>query len=290
MVVCPTPLRSLYHSGRLIPFVGAGISAGVSWEHGGVTRRGPSWSQLVDKAADLIGFGDAELLRARGTDLQILEYFRIKRHGSIGELTSWLTTSMQPTDDNLRDSEVHKRLAAMHSCNLFYTTNYDDFLERAFRAHGRSCTRIALEGHIADALAGRAVGESNSCEIVKFHGDLAETQEMVLSERDYETRLRLESALDHRLRTDMLGRAVLFLGYSFRDINVAYIFRLVNSAFGLLPASVPGRRAYITVADPSDFELTLFKERNIEVIPIAGAKMSEDTADLLSQLIEAPHV
>jgi SIR2-like protein len=290
-VVCPDDLRSLYLEGRLVPFIGAGISTAVTWTTDtGERQHGPSWGELVDKAAELLGFDDAQLLRARGTDLQILEYFRIKRHDNTGELTSWLTTHMQPGDADLAASPVHASLAAMDKCSVFYTTNYDDFLERAFRLHHRQAMPVTIEGHIADALTRRVSGEPPLCEIVKFHGDLLQTSEMVLSESDYERRLKLEKALDHRLRNDALGRAILFLGYSFRDWNVAYLFRLVNEAFGQLPGSVYGRRAYITVADPSDFERTLFKARNIEVIPVRGSHRTEDTAALLRQLLEPPLV
>jgi hypothetical protein len=58
---------------------------GVQWMAGGELRRGPSWRELVDKAAELIGAGDPELLRFRGSDMQIVEYLRIKR-GSIQPL------------------------------------------------------------------------------------------------------------------------------------------------------------------------------------------------------------
>ena len=279
-------LRVLYQEDRLIPFVGAGISAGVTWDDAGVPRRGPTWSELVDQAARLIGFEDAELLRVRGTDLQILEYFRLKKHEEIGELVGWLLQHMKPSDDELRASPVHARLAELDKCQLIYTTNYDDFIERALLAHGRPCTRIAIEGHIADALKHRAEAGERTCEVVKFHGDLTATETMVLSDSDYERRLTLQTALDHRLRSDVLGRAVLFLGYSFRDWNVSYLFRLVNDAFEELPASSLGRRAYIAVPDPSDFEFTLFRARNIEVIPVNGHSQTEDIAELLHEIRE----
>jgi hypothetical protein len=271
-------------------FVGAGVSAGVSWAKEGTTVHGPSWSELVDRAAEILGFADADLLRVRGTDLQILEYFRRKRHDQIGELTSWLTGLMQPTDAELKDSIVHEALAKLDRCSIFYTTNYDDFLERALRLHGRACDRIAIEGHIADAISGSGRSSAGApAEVVKFHGDLQHVNTMVLSEQDYEERLKLETALDHRFRTDMLGRAVLFLGYSFRDWNVAYLFRLVNDVFGPLPSSMYGRRAYIAVADPSDFERTLFQARNIDVIPIGSASRSEDIVALLQEMGEPPN-
>jgi hypothetical protein len=288
-VQCPIQLRDLYLAGRLIPFVGAGISAGVTWTDNAGDHAGPSWGKLVDKAAEIVGFGEPDLLRARGTDLQILEYFRIKRHGETAELTQWLTTALNPPDDVLAASAVHRALAAMNLSTLFYTTNYDSFIEDAFRLHGRANHRVVTEGDIADAVSAIAAGGPH-CEVVKFHGDLLHPKAMVLSERDYESRLRLTEALDHKLRHDLLGRAVLFLGYSFRDWNVAYLFRLLNDEQGNLPASSNGRRAFIVVADPSDFEITLFNERNIEVIPIDGTRRSEEISSLLAQLIEAPRV
>jgi hypothetical protein len=286
-VTCPPPLRKLYHQGRLIPFVGAGISAGVRWQVDGVERRGPTWSELVDQAARQIGFADANLLRVRGTDLQILEYYRRKRHSSIGELSTWLSNHMQVPEEHLAGSSIHAGLAALTRCNRIYTTNYDDFIERALLLHGRECTKIVIEGHIADAQAHAAeAGGDTLCEVVKFHGDLTVPEKMVLSESDYERRLKLEDPLDHRLRSDVLGRALLFLGYSFRDWNIAYLFRLVEEAFGDLPASNGGRRAYIVMANPCDFEITLFDARNIEVVPIDGNRTSEEIATLLGQLLE----
>jgi hypothetical protein len=107
---------------------------------------------------------------------------------------------------------------------------------------------------------------------------------MVVTESDYERRLRLESPLDLRFRSDVLGRSVLFIGYSFRDANVGYIFRLMNDDLAFLPDSSSGKRAYILVDDPSDFEYRLFQSRNIEVIPISGANREADIVATLGEL------
>lgn len=93
-------LREQYWQGRLIPFIGAGVSASVRWIQDGVEKRGPSWSEMVDQAARDLGFDDPDLLRVRGTDLQILEYFRIKNHGQLSKLTNWLYAEMRPSDDD----------------------------------------------------------------------------------------------------------------------------------------------------------------------------------------------
>lgn len=276
---CPSELRDHYLSERVVPFVGAGISMSVVWNQAGQAKRGPSWAELVDEAALKLGFNDPELLRVRGTDLQILEYFKIKNSGQFASLTNWLYSEMRPPDSDLLQSTIHRELASLAKCHIFYTTNYDDFLERSFGLHHRPFRTIAVEADIAEPSR-----VSGACEIVKFHGDLNHPDKMVLSESQYERRLRLGSEMDYRLRSDMLGRVLLFLGYSFRDWNVSYIFRLINDIFHQLPSSITGRRAFITVPDPSDFEFQLFRDRNIEVIPVDGKDQAASISSLLSDM------
>ena len=84
----PAELKNIYRDGRLLPFIGAGISMSITWKLNGERKRGPSWKELVDQAARLLEFENPELLRARGTDLQILEYFQAKRERA--ELTNWM--------------------------------------------------------------------------------------------------------------------------------------------------------------------------------------------------------
>jgi hypothetical protein len=275
--VCPAELKRLYHQGRIIPFVGAGASMAVRWKRDGLEQRGPSWAELVNQAVSLVGVDDPELLRLRGTDLQILEYLR-GRLDTIQPLINWLHTNMQPDDGAIRTSVLHQALAALDKCNLYYTTNYDNFLERSFRLNDRSVARVASEHDLSEPQA--------DVQLVKFHGDFDRPETMVLSESDYERRMRLEGVLDLKLRSDVLGRALLFVGYSFRDANVAYLFRLMTDHFKNLPQSFAGKRAYIIYPNPSDFELQLFHSRQIEVVPIVGRDLSPLIADVLTQMAE----
>ncbi|PWU08173.1 MAG: SIR2 family protein [Verrucomicrobia bacterium] len=251
----------------------------VTWrDHpGGPQKRGPSWQEMVNEAARKLGFSDPILARVRGTDLQILEYFKLKNEG-FHPLTNWLYAEMRPPDEALRRSAIHEKLAQLVKCKLIYTTNYDDFIERSLMLNGRQSKRVAVESDMVKSMAG------DVCEVVKFHGDFNFPQHMVLSEFDYEQRLTLETVMDYRFRSDMLGRMVLFLGYSFRDPNVSYLFTRMNVNFKKLPGAPSGRRAYITVADPSDFEIELFRARNIEVIPISSGDQTGQIAELLEAM------
>lgn len=268
-------LKHLYRDRRLIPFVGAGASMAVEWAQGGICRRGPSWTELVNRACELLGFESPELARVRGTDLQIMEFFKLKNDGQIARLTNWLSAEMRPPDDALRASPIHTALARMTECQIFYTTNYDAFLERALGLAGRRPSVIARESHM---------GTHTDCEVVKFHGDLDHPDRMVLSESDYERRLSFQDPLDVKFQADLLGRAALFIGYSFRDPNVSYLFRQVNERLRNLPGTPTGRRAYIATQDPSDFEMALFRARNMEVIPLPGTERAKRIAGLLNEI------
>ena len=277
MNVCPDELQRLYRQQRVIPFVGAGCSMSVSWDVSGVRKSAPSWSQLVSQAARLLN-SEPDLLRARGIDLQILEYFSLKKGGT-AELTNWMSNELSAaTDADILQSPIMSSLAKLDKCRCYYTTNYDNFLDRAICAVGRKVQVVTEELSVNH--------DPSQVDVIKFHGDFNSPHTMVVSESNYLKRMRLETAMDFKLRADMLGRAVLFVGYSFNDPNVNYIFHLVQEMFKSLPGTYNGKRAYIILPDPSEFERQLFNARNIEVVAVGRDNLSENTATVLSLMSE----
>lgn len=275
----PKELYNLYQKGRVIPFIGAGISRSVVWTTGdGQCQKGISWEEFVDQAAKILDF-DPTLLRMRGTDLQILEYYSIRKNGNWDELKNWFHEVMKPDDESLKDSGIHKALANLEKSKIFYTTNFDNFLERSFMLNNRKIHVVVEESHINF--------DANQSEIIKFHGDLNHSSEMVISEKDYERRISLSGMLDSRFKSDLLNRVVLFLGYSFRDPNVAYLLRLFNEEHGEnLRDFRSAKRAYIVVHHPSEFEHTLFEDRNIGVLPVEDTNLTDGYVKLLRELVE----
>ena len=227
---------------------------------------------MVHHAAHHLGFQEPSLLLTRGTPLQVLEYFRL-REGGLAPLINWLVRQLDAPDSAIKASVIHSALASLSECSLFYTTNYDDYVERALRGAGRTC-RVLVEE--------RDMGSPDTeCSVVKFHGDFNHPMTMVLSESDYEERLNFQSPLDLRLRSDMLGRTILFIGYSFRDPNVAYLFHMVQK---YLAKKNGEKRAYILFPEPSDFERRLFAARDIGVISVSRWKLEQAVADFLLSL------
>ena len=269
-------LRRIYKEGKLLPFIGAGISMSLEWTINDKKKRGPSWGELVEKACESMGFEDPELLRVRGSDLQILEYFRQKSGNDGSKLKNWLIKELNPPSEDLKNSSIHSQLAGLNNCRTYYTTNFDSFLEDSFTLNHRKNRVIVKEEHMN-------IAKEGECEIIKFHGDLNNQDMLVFSEADYEERLKLSTELDYRFISDLLNRTVLFLGYSFRDPNVSYLFRKISNQFKA-SNGIKDHKAYIVVKNPSDFEKTLFRSRNIEIIPADTEDLTDFTSDLINSI------
>ena len=183
---------------------------------------------------------------------------------------------MNPPNEAIRNAPILSALTKLDKCRLYYTTNYDDFLERSFCQRKRAYRVVAVEAHMS--------GDGTAAEIIKFHGDLNHPDQIVLTESDYENRLTLRSPLDYRLMSDLLGRVVLFIGYSFSDPNVSYLFRLFTSQMKDRSGSLTGPRAYIILRDPSEFEYELFTARKIQIISVSSENTSEEIGCIIEDM------
>lgn len=210
----PQELLDLLRDRRVIPFIGAGFSAPLGL---------PDWDTLLRNIAteleDPLPF---EEVRQCCSDnyLQIAEYYFLKSDGSIGPIRQSISQQLK-SDLNPLASGAHVELLNLGAPQI-YTTNYDDLIEKTFKMLHRPVQVVALPKHVATTQAGKT-------QIVKYHGDLRHEHTLVLTESSYYARLDFESPMDLKFRSDLLGRSVLFIGYSFRDINIRVIwFKLIR--------------------------------------------------------------
>jgi len=207
----PTELVRMANEGRLIPFAGAGLSASVGL---------PAWRSMLDVASDILDTGPtfAEIEKScSGNLLQIAEYLFIASGGHIGPLRQKLAECLITSGIDITQSGCHVELFNIGAPQI-YTTNYDDLIEKTYRVLGEGCDVVALPRHLALG------GASSKPQVVKYHGDLRYEQTLVLTESSYYERMDFESPMDLKFRSDLLGRSVLFVGYSFSDINIRMIW------------------------------------------------------------------
>lgn len=200
-----TQLNEDFQKGKLILFVGAGVSANIGL---------PTWPILIEKIAKDLEF-DPDVFKTYGDFLALAEYYRLKI-GSLGLLRSWMDREWHNSSINISKSKIHEYIVK-GNFPIIYTTNFDNWIEYAHDHYHIDYNKIVTVSDIAKI-------DSSKREIIKFHGDFSDDISIVLDETSYYKRLQFETPLDIKLRSDILGKSVLFIGYSLTDINIRHLF------------------------------------------------------------------
>jgi hypothetical protein len=262
-----TTLRDLRRDGKLIPFVGAGLSEPLGL---------PSWSSLLDIIADQLEY-DPEVFKLSGNNLQLAEYY-VANKGSIGPLRSEMDRLFNPKDEAIESSRAHNALVDMR-LPLIYTTNYDRIIERAFELKKVPCHTIANIDDIS-------IAPPNATHVVKFHGTFSDDASLVLTESSYFDRLEFESAIDIKLRADILGRSLLFVGYSLSDINIRYmLYKLHKLRHRAKRGTNRLPSAYLVAFGAGDVQRTLLAQWDVLVVDLDPIDRVESMALFLEQLL-----
>ncbi|WP_157271758.1 SIR2 family protein [Azohydromonas aeria] len=258
-------LRAAHEREQLILFVGAGVSQPLGL---------PPWSELINHMARQLGFAPEEY-RQYGSPLALAEYFRLQ-HGNIGPLRSWMDRQWHAPDMSVAESRVHE-LIVRGNFKIIYTTNYDRWLEIAFEHHRREFVKVVSVADLARI-------RRDVTQIVKFHGDFENDDSIVLDETSYFRRLDFESPLDIKLRADVLGRSVLFIGYSLADVNIRYLFYRLSRLWKASQSDVLQPPSYIFLPVRNPVQQAVLAQWGIETISPDGA---DDASTALARLLEA---
>jgi len=229
-----------------ILFVGAGVSRTLGL---------PNLRELISHLAAELGY-DPEIFSTFGDYLSLAEFYR-ETKGTIGPLRSWLDRKWHEGID-ISKSEVHRLIVELDFPTI-YTTNYDRWIEEAYHLGGKSFIKIAKVTDIPAIQAGQT-------QIIKFHGDFDDDDSIVLTESDYFERLRFESPLDIKLRADLLGKSMLFIGYSLSDINIRLMLFRLQRLWRDAGASEHMPQSFIFLTSPNPVQVRILHSRGL--VPI----------------------
>ena len=199
---------------KLVPFFGAGLSR---------NHLGLAAAELAQEMAERVGVPHSMLLS------EVSDMF-LDRFGE-GDFLEYLKRKLVvATLDDFKTS-AHRLLLSLTQ-NLLYTTNQDNIFELTAAKYGRPYRRIVTLDDLSEAIPGERL-------LIKFHGDTDVPSSVVFGARSYRERMGTQDhPLDIKLRADLLGKRLLFLGYSFGDENVSKLLDTIRRAFsGKLPPS-----------------------------------------------------
>jgi hypothetical protein len=253
---------------RGILFVGAGVSKNV-----GV----PTTHEMVAEIAKQLGY-DPNEFRTLGDARTLAEFYQLTK-GNLGPLRSWMDVSWHRAELDVRNSEVHRLIVEL-DFPIIYTTNYDRWLERAYQAYGKEFIKIA---GVADMLHQR----EGVTQIVKFHGDFDNDDTLVLTESSFFERLSFENPLDLKLQADVLGRPLLFIGYSLTDINIRYLLYKLQRLWELSALKHIRPKSYVFLTCANAVHERVLRKRDIEpIISDVPDNPGEGLAKFLSELLK----
>ncbi len=222
---------------KLVPFLGAGCSK---------PHLKYDWPSLT---TDMANFLNIDPLIG---PLAVAQEFVDKRGKSA--LCRYLSERL--LIDRFEDSLGIAHLAVLSlGIGLIYTTNQDNVFEQcAIKYKPQWRTIIQLED-LADCPSGEPL-------YIKYHGDLSCPDTVIFSEKDYRSRIGdTNNFLNIKLRSDLLAKSLLFIGYSFSDGTVKNIFSELKAAFGeKLPES------YLISYKPSNELEQVCKEFGVRLV------------------------
>ncbi len=222
---------------KLVPFFGAGISR----QHLGLAA-----AELAHEMAEAIGYPPETPLA------DVADAYANAR----GQATfvDFLSRKLVVTELDERKAPSHRLLVSLMQ-NLLYTTNQDNLFELVARQYGRIYRRVVTVEDLSESVPGEPL-------LIKFHGDTSVPESLVFGAKSYQDRMTTQDhPLDIRLKSDLLGKRLMFLGYSLRDENVAKIFATVKRVFnGTLPYS------YLVTFDDDPALIDAASEYQVKVV------------------------
>ncbi len=247
-------LAELIKDDKVMLFVGAGISKNVGL---------PSWGDLIDKLSESCGISP-ELFECYGEFLSLAEFYEYYDK-DLFRLKKWMKDKWKVTPEMIDDSTVHEKILDL-DFPIIYTTNYDECLEKLYEYNSKVYRKISKVEDLKEIKA-------EETQIIKFHGDYNTDSPLVLTESSYFKRMDFESPLDIKLRSDILTKSILFIGYSLSDINMRYILYKLDKLWRESGSEKDRPRAYIFLTTPN-----IVQESILERWGITPIISSEDNA------------
>jgi len=259
----PPALVTAIRDRQVILFAGAGLSRNVGL---------PSWGELIDEMARQLDY-DPAVFTELGDYLQLAEFYKLDKT-TLGTLRSWMDRTWHKDESVVDKSKAHQAIIRLNF-PIIYTTNYDRWLELAFQRRDKKFVKIANVGDFPKCRPGIP-------EIVKLHGDFEDDDSIVLTEASYFERLSFDSPLDIKLRSDIIGKAILFIGYGLNDINIRLLLYKLHKLWSGSAHAKIRPTSYIVLTRPNAVQEKILQERGITPIIFDN----DDPGVALSEFLE----
>lgn len=197
-------LKKAIRNNKLVIFAGAGVSksAGV-----------PLWGELIKELSKELDLPESEV-----------DYLKIPQiYKNMRKEKEYLERVREILLDGQKSpNQIHDVLLDLHPCHIV-TTNYDDLFEQAIINRNENYFTVSRDEDLPYNQGERL--------LIKIHGDF-KSGKIVLTENDYLDYARDYPLIRSYVMSLFASKVVLFVGFSYSDINLKYIIRDVRSCLG----------------------------------------------------------
>ena len=219
---------------RLAIFVGAGVSKNS--ETKGLKL--PTWNDLIDDLKkDLELTDETDFLK-----IAQLYYLEFKEHSYLKKLKDYFP-------DNIRPSLIHKQIFELNP-QIIITTNWDTILEKAIEDNAYIYDVIRCDEDLVKSTLQKKV--------VKMHGDF-KNHNIVFKEDDYLNYQYNFPLIENYIKSILSTHTVLFLGYSYNDINLKQIMKWLQNYSKVQPPR------YLTVFNENSTQNKYLENHGINI-------------------------
>ena len=195
-------IQEASHNGRLVLFVGAGVS-----NNSGV----PMWGELIEKMKGEL----PESVRSEKDDLKLAQLYKDSRGKK-----EYLEMVMKTLCHNkVIPNPIHKELLSLKPVHII-TTNYDDLIEQEISNEYKQFAIVRSDKDMPNMTYPNA--------LVKMHGDYA-LGNIVLAENDYYNYPKTFALTRAFVQSLFASKLIVFIGFSFADINLKMILNDVKN-------------------------------------------------------------
>ena len=189
---------------RLVIFAGSGISA---------NSKIPVWNQLIGRIKSQITLSSQETDQLKIAQLFYNLRDRKEYYDFIKETLLYKKALFNP---------INEAIFTINPQHII-TTNYDDLFEQVIKRDNLQYYLVRQDSDLPKSTL--------STYLIKMHGCF-ETENIVLTENDYLNYSQNFPLIESWIKALFASRLVLFIGFSFSDINLKYILQRVDSVLG----------------------------------------------------------
>ena len=199
-------LKKYNDNNKLTIFVGAGVSKSSNL---------PSWEDLINKIKTELSISNSE------TDyLKIAQLYYL----SCGE-TVYYQRIKEFFPENVEPTIIQKLIFDLKPANII-TTNWDILLDKTAQDNGYIYDVISKDDHL--------VQSELENHIIKMHGDFNHNN-IVFKEDDYINYQYNFPLIENYVKSILSTNSILFLGYSYSDINLKQILKWIQNNSKTMP-------------------------------------------------------